>query len=182
MGAADTLAGYADTPEIYFELLSTFVSSQDLFIDESAHLIFWLSFDFYEETKGLLREADWTVLDRPLIWHKTDNRGILPDPNRGPRWCYETALFASRGDRKIAQAVANIVGASTTKEYHMSEKPAAVLEHFFRLTVDETSRVLDPTAGSGMAIKVAEALGAPYSLGLEINGEFFERAKENLGL
>lgn len=64
----------------------------------------------------------------------------------------------------------------------MSEKPKPVLEHFFRMFIDESSLVLDPTCGSGNAIKVAEDLGANWSTGFDLQEEFVERAKENLGL
>ena len=64
----------------------------------------------------------------------------------------------------------------------MSEKPTLVLEHFFRMLVDETTVMLDPTCGSGNAVKVAEALGANWSTGLEIDPKYVEGAKENLDL
>ena len=179
---AKSFGGYDDSPDIYFELLSQFTKMQDRFIAPSAHLIFWFSMKFYEQTKTILRESGWKVDDFPLIWHRSDNSGILPDAQRGPRRTYETALFAVRGDRKVVKAVANSIAGVTTKEYHMSEKPVPVLEHFFRMVVDETTVMLDPTAGSGNAVKVAENLGANWATGLELNPEFAERAKENLGL
>lgn len=180
--SAKMLGGYEDSPDIYFELLNAFIARQDRFISPSAHLIFWFSMKFYEPTKEMLKEAGWRVDDFPLIWHRSDNAGILPDAQRGPRRTYETALFASRGDRKVVKAVANSVSASTTKEHHMSEKPVPVLEHFFRMVVDESTLMLDPTCGSGNAVKVAEAMGANWSTGLELNPEYAARAKQNLEL
>lgn len=56
-----------------------------------------------------------------------------------------------------------------------------MLEHFFRMLVDEHSRVLDPTCGSGMAIKAAEAAGAAFALGLERDLDFHAAACNNLG-
>ena len=172
---------YDDKPEIYFELISTFLKHQDNFIAPSAHMVFWYSLDYHQETVDLFRERGWRVNPFPLIWHK-GNTGILPDANRGPRRVYETALFMTRGDRKVVRAVGNLVEAQVIKEHHVSEKPRKMIEHFFRMLVDETSRVLDPTCGSGNAIAVAEQLGADFSLGLELNAEFAERARANLGL
>jgi DNA modification methylase len=45
---------------------------------------------------------------------------------------------------------------------------------------DENTVMLDPTCGSGSALRAAESLGAAYILGVEINGDFTERA--NLAL
>lgn len=177
--AAKYMGTYDDGPEVYRTLLRRFAAGGP-WLAESAHLIFWLAFDYYHETVDVLEAAGWSVNPRPLIWHKSDNVGIIPDPNRGPRWTYETAIFATRGDRKIVRAVANSIAARTTREYHTSEKPREVLHHFFRMTVDEYSRVLDPTCGSGNAIREAVEIGADYALGLELNPMFASRAMENL--
>jgi DNA modification methylase len=42
--------------------------------------------------------------------------------------------------------------------------------------IDENSIVLDPTCGSGSALRAAESLGAAHILGIEINRDFTERA------
>jgi ParB family chromosome partitioning protein len=180
--AAKGFGGYEDKPEIYFSLLDTLLRNQNNFIAPSAHMIFWFSLDFYIETREKLMAAGWRVDLFPLIWFKSDNTGILPDAQRGPRRVYETAFFCVRGDRKVVRAVGNCTATGVTKTYHMSEKPTAVLHHFFRMLVDETTVMLDPTCGSGNAVKVAEELGADWSLGLEINVEYMEAAKQNLGL
>ena len=51
-----------------------------------------------------------------------------------------------------------------------------MLRHFFRMTVDSHCRMLDPTMGSGWAVRVAEEMGAEYVLGLEIDEEFFQNS------
>lgn len=178
-GSGDSYGTYEDTPEIYWSLVDTLLNNLDNFCEESAHLIFWFSMDYYTETYERL-SSRFDVNKFPLIWNKTDNSGILPDPNRGPRRTYETAFFASRGDRKIVRAVSNHVGSPIQRGKHMSEKPQSVLGHFFRMVVDEHSAVLDPTAGSGSAIRAAVTAGASRYLGLEINTEFADAADETL--
>lgn len=174
--------GYKDTADTYFNLVSAFLEKQDNFIAPSAHLIFWFSMDYIHETKELLKGGGWVVNPFPLVWFKSDNTGVIPDANRGPRRVYETALMATRGDRKIVRAVGNCFPHGVNKEFHLSEKPKAMLEHFMRMLVDETTRMLDPTCGSGNAVAVSERLGARQSLGLELNPEYAEKAKMNLGL
>ncbi len=173
---------YEDSEETYFKLLSVLLQCQDRFIAPQAHLMFWFSMDYYQQTVDLLTSYQWEVNPFPLVWFRSDNKGLLPDPNRGPRRVYETALLASRGDRKVVRAVANTVPAQTTREFHTSEKPHKVLDHFFRMLVDESTRILDPTCGSGMALKVAEEHSASYALGLEMDKDSFERAKQNTGI
>ena len=119
-----------------------------------------------------------------MVWHKSDNRGILPDPERGPRRTYETAFFISRGDRKIVSPVANSYASPTagSERTHLSQKPEPVLRHFFRLFVDENSEVLDPTAGSGTALVAAEDLGARRVVGWDIERECVEDAQRRLNV
>jgi DNA modification methylase len=42
--------------------------------------------------------------------------------------------------------------------------------------VDEYTEMLDPTCGSGTALRAAEALGARRVVGIEIDKEFVDRA------
>jgi DNA modification methylase len=58
----------------------------------------------------------------------------------------------------------------------MSIKPEPVLREFFRMFVDEFTTMLDPTCGSGTALRAAEGLGAKRVLGIEIDKEFVDRA------
>lgn len=190
-GSGDSYGTYEDTPEIYWTLVNAFMRYLDNFTEESAHLVFWFSMDYYEATRLALsagKEADgrtprafpWRVNPFPLVWHKDDGAGILPDANRGPRRTYETAFLASRGDRKIVRAVANSVGCPISRGRHMSEKPQGVLRHYFRMLVDDHSSVLDPTCGSGSALRAAAACGASRFLGVELNKDFAEEADRTL--
>lgn len=176
-GAADKFGGYDDDPRVYWNLIDHLGGFTNSHVAESAHLMFWYSLDFHDQTVDALREMGWSVNPFPLIWHKTDNRGILPDPKRGPRRNYETALLCSRGDRFIVQAVSNIFGSATTKTIHMSEKHPDMLDHFFRMFVDDTTVMLDPTMGSGNAVACAAKAGAKIAVGLEREETFYEAAK-----
>jgi ParB/RepB/Spo0J family partition protein len=181
-GAALTYGAYADSPDIYWSLLDTLERAMDNVVSEQAHLIFWFSMDFYGPTVDRLTSMGWRVNPFPLIWHKSDNRGILPDPLRGPRRIYETALFASRGDALVVKPVSNVSSCPNySKELHMNEKPPRMLEYFLSMFVDSTTSMLDPTCGSANAVAAAEFLGASRVLGLEINKEFYERSRNEYG-
>jgi len=45
---------------------------------------------------------------------------------------------------------------------------------------DENTIMLDPTCGSGSSLRAAESLGAKYVLGLEINKDYANLAREAL--
>jgi len=180
-GQAKSHGGYADGFSVYTALLDTLELCMEKVVSDSAHMFFWFSMDHYQFTLERLRAMGWEVLPHPLVWFKSDNAGILPDAQRGPRRNYETAFFCSRGRRLLTAkgAKSNVVAwPGRDKSIHMSEKPEGMLKHFMEMCVDKYSRVLDPTAGSGNALKVAEALGAWSVLGIERDKEFFDRAVE----
>lgn len=182
--AGDYQGNYDDSPELYWALCNCLIDNWDSIALPSAHLMFWFSMKYYTQTMTLFaRKLPQLVLnDFPLIWHKTDNRGTLPDPQRGPRRVYETCLFGATEDRKIVKAISNTYGAPThkSKAGHISEKPEPVLRHFFQMIVDDQTSIFDPTCGSGSAIRAAESMGAKRSLGIEIDSEFCAEARTRL--
>jgi len=171
-----THGAYPDTEETYKHLVKVFCQSAPRICTESCHFMFWFSMHYYQWTFDYITDNTDIVLDPfPLIWVKSD-KGLLPDPERGPRRMYETCLFGSRGDRKIVNSVANTFTCPTEHEDHMSTKPEPMLRHFFRMFVDSTTIMLDPTCGSGTALRAAEVHNAKSVLGIEINEEFAKRA------
>ena len=127
-----THGAYKDTPETYCRLLDTFCRNLDRFCDRSAHMMFWFSMKHYERTWEFLNQNTDFIIDQfPLVWVKSNNMGLLPDQQRGPRRIYETALFGRRGDRKIVQAVSNAANLPSDQTLHMSTKPVPVFEYSF---------------------------------------------------
>tara|TARA_R110000851_G_scaffold133139_1_gene267837 strand:- start:2700 stop:4073 length:1374 start_codon:yes stop_codon:yes gene_type:complete len=176
-GAAKSFGGYADSEDVYWMLIASLAKCMPTIVAESAHMMFWYSMDFHTETVEALTDMGWKVNPHPLIWFRSDNSGILPDPKRGPRRNYESCLICTRGDRKIIQAVSNVMPHPNVKLIHMSEKPIPMLRHFFRMFVDDSSNMLDPTMGSGNAVVLAESLGAT-ARGLEMDKTFYATARD----
>jgi DNA modification methylase len=150
----------------------------------SAHIVCWYQAGKYMETyefwKQHAKQYGLTVFDVPLIWFKSDGSGVVSDASRRYRHVYESALLISRGDRKIVRTVADVYAAPVSRNLHPSEKPEPMLRHFFRALVSNTTRLLDPTAGSASALRAAESLGAEFVFGLEKDPEFHKLATEEL--
>lgn len=175
---------YQDDEPVYWELIKCLCDNINRLMAPSSHLLFWLSSDISIQFETLARFEEWAPSLRfqfkPLIWFKSDNRGILADPKRGPRHVYESCLLASRGDRPIISAVSDCYAAPTGEKVHQSEKVEPMLRHFFRMLVDQDSRVLDPTCGAGSAIRAADSLGAEFVLGIERDPGTAELARTRL--
>lgn len=179
-GAAATHGGYADTEDTYWNLCITLAANLDRLVAPSAHIMFWFSMHYYQETLDFFeKNTDFKLDPFPLIWTKSDNIGIIPDPERGPRRIYETCLFGSRGDRKIVRPTSNADYSPSTRDEHMSIKSEAMLRKFFGMFVDGSTRFLDPTCGSGSSVRAASGIGAGSFVGLEINPDFAARANIN---
>ncbi len=170
-GGSATRDTYVDTEEVYWELINLLIQRKDEILAPQAHIMFWFSMKFYSQTVGAFKRADFKVDPFPLIWYKSDKQGILPDPQRGPRRIYETALLMSTGDRKVVKSVVNAIDYPLAKHkaMHLSEKPQPVLDHFFTMLVDKSTRMLDPTCGCGGSIIAAERAGAQQVQGADID-------------
>ena len=184
-GAAGAHGGYLDTTQHWHHLMGALRKTTKYHTTDACHLMFWFAMRkgdnrLYETTCLMLEQMGWTINPIPLVWMKSDGVGIIPDPERGPRQIYETCLLGSKGDRKIVRSVANAYASPTVRDKHMSEKPEPMLRHFFGMLVDANTVLLDPTCGSGSALRAAESLGAKYVLGLENNPEFADLARTAL--
>jgi ParB/RepB/Spo0J family partition protein len=184
MSGRNSHTTYSDTQGEYIGLIEALCANLPKLMSHSAHLVFWCTADIEVQwrTIELFRKLAPSLIfhQKPLIWHKTDNIGMLSDPKRIPRHVYETALVASQEDRLILRAVSDTYGAPTDKSHHPSTKPEPVLRHFFQMYCDEHTRLLDPTCGSGSALRAAESLGAKFVLGIESNEEHYKAAQSAL--
>jgi len=179
-----TVEQYQDNPQLYFDLCGCLFENLPRLLAASGHLMFWYSTPLYRDTMAILGASSSSGLlsfyPHPLIWLKSDNSGIASRPAHWPRHTYETALLASRGDRQIVRIASDAYAAPTANDIHPSTKPIPVLKHFFGMLVDELTSMLDPTCGSGSALRAAEELGASATLGLEISSQYCEDARREL--
>jgi len=178
--AADTktLGTYDDSADVYWALLHTLVTHALTLLSPSAHIMFWYSQNFERETLDFFaHHLPGAVIQKfKMVWHCSDNSGLMPDTQRYGRRTYETALLLTLGDRKIVQGKALSFSAPRTNTIHRSQKPLDVLLHFFSMFVDDTSHVLDPTCGSATSILAARQLNAASALGLEIDPDTYASA------
>lgn len=172
---------YSDTAETYSALLETFVTEFDRFASESCHVMFWYSnrIEIDAATRSAFAKIPgFAFLRFPLVWHKSDNAGFMTPGT--PRHIYETCLVGGRGNRPIVKYVSDAYSAPTDNSLHVSAKPEPMLRYFMGMFCDEHSRVLDPTCGSGSALRAAEALRAERVMGLELSPEMARTANMEL--
>jgi ParB/RepB/Spo0J family partition protein len=182
----DQDGAYSDTLSDYWTLTECLVRHLDVLLSAAGHVMFWLS----PKPNILVKTIEmFTKLGPkmdlypfPLIWHKSDGSGIVGDSQRWPRHTYEAALLFYRGRRPLVRTVTDSYSGPGDRKLHPSCKPEPMLRHFFTALVDDHTRLLDPTCGSGAALRAAESLGAlpDNVLGLEIEDRFVQSAREAL--
>ena len=172
---------YDDSEDLYEELCQTLVYATDGVLSPSCHIMFWFPMSKYTATVRHFETQGFRVEPFPLVWGKSDKRGMTPDATRGPQRIYETALIMSLGDRKIIKPSVNLawVSSEAAKKEHASQKPMGVFDIWLRMFIDEDSVVLDPTCGSGTALAAAIKLGADKVVGLDINEKCVQIAEDN---
>lgn len=179
---AEPQEGYGDTSDVFFELLDCFCKNLPKFASLSCHIMFWYSEKHGQATRETFAayapQVKWQ--DFPLVWLKSDNAGIIADPRHNPRHVYETCLMGSIGDRNVVKSVGDAYHSPSDRSLHPSAKPEPMLKHFMQMLVDGSTRLFDPTCGSGSSLKAADSLGAQAVLGLEIDSKHFETARDGL--
>lgn len=171
---------YDDSADVYWKLLECLLKHSNKLLSLSSHVVFWYSEKHGPRTREMFSDAGFKVLRYPLIWVKSDNAGVAADSRRTPRHTYETALVAVRGARQLVRVKADAYVAPTDKRLHPSTKPEPMLKHFLEMFVDEYTDALDPTCGSGAAIRACEHFGARRVLGLEIDQQYLGPARAAL--
>lgn len=170
------LGHYDDSPEVYWQLLNTLKTHQEKLIAPQAHIMFWFSQNFRRETEDFFLQMGGNVQAFLMIWNT--GLGITPDPQRYGARTYETAMCISFGDRKVVgpKDLSFTYSRGVNQRIHRSQKPTQVLEHFFEMFVDGSSRMLDPTAGSGSSLISALSRSAKTVFGLEKDPEIYANA------
>lgn len=170
---------YEDTSEVHLKLLETLLTNFDKIASRSCHVVYWFSMQHYDKIRQMVTELvpDLIIWPHPLIWVKSDNSGIAADSHHFPRHVYETALFMSRGKRRLVNLAADAYSAPTDRTWHIHTKPEPVLKYFFNMLVDQHTNFLDPTCGSGSSVRAAEALGARWVLGMDIDETIVGQAR-----
>jgi len=173
---------YPDSPETYFKLLECLVKNLDRLLSISGHIMFWYSQKHLARTllafETYAPQVQWNT--HPLVWHKSDNAGMVPDPRRWPRHVYETCLLGVRGERFLMGLKSDLYPCPSDNVLHPSAKPEPMLRHFMSMLVDEHTSVLDPTCGAGSSLRAADSLGAKHVIGLEIEPSYAELANARL--
>lgn len=147
---AGTGHNYKDDPETVKKLLTDFAEESYRVAKKDSFAYIFCSIEWFDWLKDIMGLAGWNVWARPLIWNKM-NAGMLPVPDKGPRYTYECILYAHKGERKVVrQAMPDVLSYPPVKKLlHGAQKPAPLLVDLLSRVALPGDKVLDGFAGSG---------------------------------
>ena len=167
---------YVDSWENAKELYLTLAREGYRVAKPEAHLYAFCDITRFSELSLIFSLEGWEVWPKPIIWDK--GNGMLPRPEHGPRYTYETILFASKGSRRTLCVKPDIIRISAeSKLLHGAQKPVALYLDLLSRTCLPGNSVLDPFGGSGTIIPAARSANLACTM-FEIISENFDIAVE----
>lgn len=168
---------YEDSPEYAFSCYRAFAESGYRVATSSAHLYAFCTIEHFPELVKIFSSAGWSVWPRPLIWSKGPSAGMLPKPEHGPRYTYETILFASKGDKPTLCVKPDVLSYPPVSEKtHAAEKPVDLYLDLLSRSAAPGDCVLDPFAGSGVIFAAANSAKLTAT-GIELNETHYATCK-----
>lgn len=167
---------YDDSWETTERLLTTLAQEGFRVTRRQAHAFIFCSITRFFDIAKIWEAAGWEVWPRPLIWSK-GTRGFLPRPYFGPRYSYESILFAIKGQKKFLNTSPDVFHHPSTEEkLHAAQKPVALFKDLLSCSCLPGDSVFDPFVGSGTLFHAANELKL-IATGIEMNPEYIAVAK-----
>lgn len=167
--------GYDDSPEYFREILNAFFTEANRVTKERAHAYVFCDPRQLEFIRQGFEVHGWSVWPVPLIWDK--GNGMLPEPDFGPRRCYETIIYANKGRKPITAVYSDVISVAGLQAPRFgAEKPAELYENLLRRSVRPGDLVWDAFVGAGPIFPAANRLNARV-VGTELIEEKYNYAK-----
>lgn len=145
---------------------------------KQAHLYMFCDISKFFALSLIAQAVGWNVWPRPLIWAKTE--GNAPAPQYGPRYMYETILYANKGHRPTIRLVSDVISVpNVSTKLHAAQKPVGVYVDLLARSVIPGNTVIDPFAGSGTIFEAAHVAKC-QAIGIELDDAAFATAKQRL--
>lgn len=143
---------YDDTLDFATQCVSLLAREGFRVCTSQAHLYMFCEIKLWPAWRDIFRSYGWDVWPFPLLWDKGDVGNIVGKGN-GPRYTYETILYAIKGDKPVNFVTKAVIQASrktsdAAATGHAAAKPVELLSNLLRRSAVAGDRVLDPFCGS----------------------------------
>ncbi|MHA1371936.1 MAG: DNA-methyltransferase, partial [Promethearchaeota archaeon] len=165
-----------DSPTDALELLDNTCEILAKKTKPDAHIYIFCSWKNEPEFREIIGRH-FTIKNR-LIWDKK-NHGVGDFTNMWKNQ-HDTIIFAVKGDRPLNVSPRDIISISRVlpeSEGHPTPKPVELIKYLLKASARHSDTVCDPFMGVGSTIRAVIELGNVYYIGIEIEEEYFEKAK-----
>lgn len=148
---------FDDSQPTWLDLMGELAEQSFRFCKSKAHAYVFCDPQHWSILHSIFKDAGWSPWRTPLIWHK--GSGMLPRPEHGPRRCYESILYAIKGDKTTTGVYSDVLVYSPEKTtIHPDQKPVDLYVDLLRRSSRPGEFVVDPFAGSGTIFVAANKL------------------------
>lgn len=176
--------GYSDTPDDFIRALVFWLGDEAASVVNQDHCtaVVWHTPQAWPAIKAQAIRNGWTYMPFPFIWHKSDNKGVIPNPAFNLRRTYEQAMILFKGTVVTQNLAGSLAAPSKNSGLHPTEKPIPVVSHLLSALSFHKMRLLDPFAGSANILRASLEFDdmISESVGVEQSKEFFEASSKSL--
>jgi site-specific DNA-methyltransferase (adenine-specific) len=154
------------------------------------HIFMFCGAEHWSALADYTRSLGFLVMRKPVLWVKMNpttgktQAGRNNNPDMYFASAYETAMFAWRGQAKLATPGVSDVFPHPIEQNktHIAQKPVQLLVNIIKCLYNPglTTTLIDPFAGSGSTLIAAEQLGIKNYWGYELDPESREKAITNM--
>lgn len=168
---------FDDSSYAMTETLSSVLRECHRVLKEDRVLLCFFDIRSYQKLKTLLQECGFNINATPFIWLK-GVPGIAPQPSWYSK-SYEMLLHCQKGDREMFKKgeknYYECEPVPPSQKIHQTQKPTRLLRYFVEQHTLPGELVIDPFAGSGSTLIVAQSCDRK-AWGCELHKESFDRA------
>jgi DNA modification methylase len=168
-----------DSGTLYCFMGFRFISYLYQIIEQETQLLFnnWICWHYTQgvgKTKGFSPRHDDI-----LMFVKSKNFDFFLDNVRVPQKYYRSINNMRGANPGDVWEFSHVHYCNENRQNHPTQKPEGLIERIILASSREGATILDPFAGSGTTLRVAQQLGR-NAIGIEINPEYVEQIHERL--
>lgn len=171
---------YDDSDEYFSKLITVLAEQSYRVLKEQGHVYVFCDITQFNRLFAEFEVAGFRVWPRPLIWNK-GNTGSFPDPDHGPRKCYDAILYAIKGEKCTTTVYPDVISIAQPSigSGHPASKPVDLYADLLKRSVYPGDKVVDFFAGSGPIFPAADKMSVTAT-GIELEEKYYLMAFERL--
>ena len=145
-----------------------------------SHFYFFTSWKVYSKFEEII--SRYFDIRNMIVWDKGNHGSGDLENTWGNK--HELIIFATKGNRKLNKRKSDVISVnkiSSNNLIHPTQKPVKLITELLEVSSQKADTVCDPFMGSGSIIKAIKDFGDLNYVGIELDNNYFEKAKIFIG-